>query len=68
MFSSLFGFAKVVGLERLGNLIFFVEPFAEVDQLAAFGAEGSVLAGKPLSFFLAAWAFDFAARWHRWAI
>jgi hypothetical protein len=39
--------AKAIRGERLGDDVFAVQPFAEIDQLAAFRAEGGKGAVQP---------------------
>jgi hypothetical protein len=51
-------FFKMFGAQRLGDRIFAAEPFAEVNQLAAFGAKGREFSGQPIAGFLARRTFD----------
>jgi hypothetical protein len=39
--------------QRLGNGVLGVEPFTQVNELAAFRAKRPVLAGKPVAGFFA---------------
>ena len=48
----------VFGPERLADGVFAVQPFAQVDELAAVGAEGAVFAREPVAGLLAGRAFD----------
>jgi pseudouridine synthase len=49
---------EVAGAEFAGDLVLLVEPLAEVDELAALGAEGAPLVGKPFAPLAAARAGD----------
>ncbi len=49
---------EVIRGERLGNAVLFLEPFAEVDELAAVGAEGAKRVRREIVFTTANGAFD----------
>jgi hypothetical protein len=40
---------EILGLERLGNFILFVKPFAEINKFASFGTKWTVRRFKPFS-------------------
>ena len=42
MFCRFIQVGDAVGSERFGNFVFFVQPFAEVDEFAAIGTKGPV--------------------------
>ena len=51
-------FLKMFRAQRLGNGVFAVEPFAEVNQLAALRAERPEFPGQPVAGLFARRAFD----------
>ena len=55
---------EVVGAERFADAVFLAEPFAEIDQLAARGAERAGGFGKIFRRLAADRAGDFAFRFH----
>lgn len=50
---------KVLRAQRLGDARLFIQPFPEVDHLAAPRTERSKLSLKPVALLLAGRAFDF---------
>src|SRR5207302_8770373 len=57
-------FFEMLRSERFDDGILLIEPFAEVNELAALRAERAVAAGKPVAFFPARRAFDFRHGFH----
>ena len=51
-------FFKMLRAQRLGNGVFAVEPFAEVNQLAPLRAERPEFSGEPVAGFFADRTFD----------
>jgi hypothetical protein len=49
---------EVIGAEWFRNFIFFTEPFAEIDEFAAFRTEWAVFGFEPFALFFAGWAAD----------
>src|SRR5882672_9655033 len=56
---------QMFGPQRFGDGVFFIEPFAQVHQLASPRAEGTMRRGKPIAFLAAGRAFDFRIRLHQ---
>src|SRR5256886_6811135 len=50
--------------ERFADGVLLIEPFAEVNELAALRAERPIATGKPVAFFPARRAFDFRHGFH----
>src|SRR6266480_1746341 len=50
--------------ERFADGVLLIEPFAQVNELAALRAERPVATGKPVALFPARRAFDFRLRFH----
>jgi hypothetical protein len=59
---EVFVFREMGRTERFGDFHFFIEPFSEINQLAALGAERPILERKPITGFSTGWACN---SWHR---
>jgi hypothetical protein len=55
---------EVIGAEGFGDFVIFAEPCAEVDELAARGAEGAQGVGVEIVFVPAGGAFYEGGLWH----
>ena len=56
---------QVFAAEGIGDQMFLVKPFAEIDEFASARAEGAVLAREPFTQFPACWATDVSFHAHR---
>jgi hypothetical protein len=54
----------VFGAQWLGDPIFFLNPFPEINQFATVRAKRAVLSLEPVSLLLASRAFDFPDGFH----
>lgn len=48
----------MIGPERFGDFVFLLEPVSQVNELATFGTEGSVVLLEPRAFVFAGRASD----------